>query len=378
MNIMDRYVAWTFLKIFVICLVSLSGLFIVVDTFSNLEEFVELGENTNGFAGVLCAYYAPRVFALGDRSLAILSLTAAIGTMVWMQRYNELAAIEAGGIPKSRIVRPILYCALALIGLNIANRELFIPRYRELLARNAQSWDGTKPRAVNPQQDQVTGVWIVSGKVIPASGQIQEVEFRLPDSYRDFGTSIQAEAARLVDATERHPAGFLLSQVTAPLPDRERGSLEVEGQPMVLTPRDHPWMQPDELLIVSRISLMDIAYGPELRRFGSLAQQISAVNNPSVWTASRQRVDIHARLVRPALDFAILLMGLPVIVSRRDRNVFMALGTCLVLVLAMQVVVLTCHNLGATRIISSAALAAWLPIMALLPGGVAMQVRLNR
>ena len=44
MRILDRQRYWSFLKAYVICYVSLVGLFIVIDAFSNLDEFAKRAE----------------------------------------------------------------------------------------------------------------------------------------------------------------------------------------------------------------------------------------------------------------------------------------------------------------------------------------------
>ena len=377
MKLMDRYVIQMFLKIFAICLICLTGLFIVVDVFSNLEEFVGLGQRSEGIFWILSTYYLPRALMIFDRTSALLALAAAIGTLVWMQRFNELAAVEAGGISKSRIVRPILWCMLVLVGLSIINREFLIPRFRESLARTAQSWDGTESQVVTPQQDQDTDVWILSGKVTPAEKKIEQPEFRLPPACAGIGSNVRAESARSMEADEFHPAGFLLSQVKLPTEIDHKASVYVDGKPLVLTASDQPWIGPQEIFIASRVSLTDIAFGPGLRRFSSLAQQVAVLRNSSVWTSNRQRVEVHGRIVRPGLDFAILLIGIPLILSRRDRNFFMAMGTCLLVVMGIQVLILISQGLGASRIIPSAALAAWLPLIVLLPVGSAMHARLD-
>ena len=44
MRILDRQRYWSFLKAYVICYVSLVGLYIVIDAFSNLDEFSKRAE----------------------------------------------------------------------------------------------------------------------------------------------------------------------------------------------------------------------------------------------------------------------------------------------------------------------------------------------
>ncbi len=377
MKVMDRYVVAMFLKIFAICLICLTGLFVVVDAFSNLEEFVELAQKSSGMIPILYTYYVPRALEIFDRTNAFMALSAAIGTLVWMQRFNELAAVEAGGIPKSRIVRPILWCMLVLVSLSMVNREFLIPRFRESLARNAQSWDGTESQSVSPQQDQVTDVWILGGKVTPAEKKIEKPEFRLPPTCASIGSNVFAESASRLEANDQHPAGFLLRQVNQPTDTDRKASVYLDGEPLIQTPSDQSWLGQREVFIACEIPLNDIAFGPKLRRYSSLAQQVAELRNSSVSSSNRQKVEVHARIVRPALDFAILLIGLPLVVSRRDRNFFLALGICLIVVTSIQVLIIITHALGASRIIVPTALAAWLPVIALLPVGTAMHARLE-
>ena len=50
MRIVDRYVLGCFLRSYLICLVSLIGLYVVIDAFTNLDEF---SEDATGFFSLL-------------------------------------------------------------------------------------------------------------------------------------------------------------------------------------------------------------------------------------------------------------------------------------------------------------------------------------
>jgi lipopolysaccharide export system permease protein len=208
------------------------------------------------------------------------------------------------------------------------------------------------------------------------AGEIAQPEFQLPAFGNDDRGLLTAELAASRTACAAHPAGFLLSGVKQPI-DAGKPSWESAARSFILTPQDNAWLNSDELFLVSGVSLIDAAFGAELRRFASLGQQIRDLNNPALWTSNRQRVELHARIVRPVLDLTVALIGIPLVFSRRDRNVFLALGMCLVVVLAIQVLVVVSHGLGASRLIPSSSLAAWLPLFGLLPVGIAAQVQLE-
>ncbi|MBC7352326.1 MAG: YjgP/YjgQ family permease, partial [Thermogutta sp.] len=74
--------------------------------------------------------------------------------------------------------------------------------------------------------------------------------------------------------------------------------------------------------------------------------------------------------VQPLRDLNLLFLGLPLVVRREQRNVFLALGLGILVVALFTAVVLTCEYLGNIYLISPA-LAAWLPFFISVPAAVA-------
>ena len=83
------------------------------------------------------------------------------------------------------------------------------------------------------------------------------------------------------------------------------------------------------------------------------------------------RVAVHNRLIRPFLDATLLFLGLPLIVSRANRNPFVAIGLCLAVVTIFMVVVIGCQSLGSSGWMQPA-LAAWLPLMIFGPVAISL------
>ena len=71
------------------------------------------------------------------------------------------------------------------------------------------------------------------------------------------------------------------------------------------------------------------------------------------------------------LDITLLFLGLPLVLSRHNRNVFLAIGLCLALVTAFMLVVIGCKYLGSSYWLEPA-LAAWLPLMIFVPCAVGL------
>jgi len=59
------------------------------------------------------------------------------------------------------------------------------------------------------------------------------------------------------------------------------------------------------------------------------------------------------------------------VVSRGNRNIFLAIGLCVALVAVFMLVMLACQYLGASSLIRPA-LAAWLPLIIFMPLAIGM------
>ena len=125
-------------------------------------------------------------------------------------------------------------------------------------------------------------------------------------------------------------------------------SLMLKGRPVVLTPRDYAWLKPDECFVVSNVGFEHLEAGNTWRQFSSTAELIRGLRNRSLDFGADERLAIHARVVQPLLDMTLLFLGLPLVLSRSNRNVFLAIGLCLALVVAFMLVVLGCNYLGSS------------------------------
>ena len=108
MRILDRQRYWAFFKAYFICYVSLVGLYIVIDAFSNLDEFTKRAEGVVELLTVMGRYYLVHQARYFDLLGGVISMMAAIFTVTWMQRNNEQLAMLAAGISTHRVIRPVL------------------------------------------------------------------------------------------------------------------------------------------------------------------------------------------------------------------------------------------------------------------------------
>src|SRR5215471_18831161 len=134
LGLLDRDMVYSYVKSYVFCLVSLMGLFIVVDLFTNLHDFTQHRQGVSATLRNIGIYYAnmtPRIF---DRLCEAITLLAAMFTVAMMQRNNELLPLLSAGVSTRRAVAPVLLAASGMLGLSILNQEVVLPRIDGFLA----------------------------------------------------------------------------------------------------------------------------------------------------------------------------------------------------------------------------------------------------
>jgi lipopolysaccharide export system permease protein len=75
--------------------------------------------------------------------------------------------------------------------------------------------------------------------------------------------------------------------------------------------------------------------------------------------------------VQPLLDVTLLFLGLPLVVMRENRKVFLAIGLCMIVTVFFTLAVFGLRHLGDIYLIDPA-LAAWAPLMIFVPPAVWM------
>ena len=158
MKIIDRYLLRQFIHVFVICFISLTGLYVVLDAFSHLDDFLRFSEKEGTLLGVLADYYFYKSIGFFERLSGVISLIAAMFTVTWIQRHNELTALMAAGLSRVRIVKPVIIACIALALLTAVGREVIIPRFRAQLSRDARDLSGDQAQQFRPRHDNQTNI----------------------------------------------------------------------------------------------------------------------------------------------------------------------------------------------------------------------------
>lgn len=367
MRTIDRYLLRQFLWLFCIFFCSFTGLYVIADSVNNMEELGRYAEENGGYLATMFAYYGCRSLAFFDQVAAILVLITALFTIAAFRRHNEMTALMAAGLRKSRIVRSVIIASVVMCLLATINREVFIPSMIDNLSFNAQDLSGTTIRKVTPRYDNETRVFVMAEGAKIRDKVLVEPTFHMPTgALQRYGRQVSAESADLLPADDQHPAGYLLHQVEEVDKLVGKPTLHLGEKPVLYTPHDQAWLESDQAFLATGVDIDRLTGGTHWRQYASVFQLIEGMNNASNDYGADIRTEIHGRLVRPFLDVTLLFLGLPMVLNRNGRNMLLSVGNCILLVILFLVVVMGFEYLGG-QLSMTPALAAWCPLLIFIP-----------
>ncbi len=362
MTKIDRYLLFLYSRVFLICFLTLSGLLVVVQVFTNLDEMIAYGKFRGSFILGLAEYFSPYMLSIYDRMCGLLTLLATMFVVAWLYRTHEMTALLAAGISKGRIIRPIMILSAVLILFAAVSRELLIPNYASMLSKTPQELLGESIRPIRPTEDIEMGVLIAGRNLQPANSIIVQPIFRFLGPAAILTPQITGVSAKFLVADENHPQGYLVENAKGTEPLAGKTSVRTDQGVFLLLPLDTPWLKPNECFIPSKLEY-DLLRGGGAKQFSSTSDLIWRMQNQSHYYGADLTVAVHTRLIQPLLDFTQLLLGIPMILSNRNRNLVSMMLSCVISFAAFFGISIGLHALGANETILTPATAAWAPLL---------------
>jgi lipopolysaccharide export system permease protein len=356
MKLLDRLMIYAYFKSYLVCLVSLLGLWIVVDLFTNLDEFAQR-RSVSDILQHVGLYYGPRSAEIFDRLCEPIVLLAAMFTVAWVQRSNELLPQLSAGVSTHRVVTPVLISAGTLLGLSAVNQELIIPRLANYLLSPRDDPEGQRDIPVRGAFEP-NGIHISGEKA--SRDEMVVWEFQCV-----IGHNLIPGSVLPIRAREAHYIPFQAGQ------PRTGGWLLSRTHPAEL----ENWTHTDilERLAPGKFFLKttDVDFDVVTRRdnwyrFISTLRLREELDKPDSPRLAAMAVLFHTRLTRPILGLILVVLGLSVILRDQNRNVFISAGLCLLLCAVFFAACFACQKLGENDYLSPA-LSAWLPVFVFGP-----------
>ena len=191
MSILKRYILGQFIKTYFLTVGGLVGLFVVIDAFERLDEF--LTKNAD-FSDFLIYYFLKIPFILSYMAPQSV-LVATVITLATLSRNNEFTAMKACGIGVTGLTLPIISFSLFLaIGLVICN-EFITP----VTSQKMNYIFNIKVRGAVDQSKQMRDrLWIRSG-----NGSIWNINFYDPAKFLMKGVSLYTIDPKRPDIRQR-------------------------------------------------------------------------------------------------------------------------------------------------------------------------------
>jgi len=329
LRVIDRYVGRSFVFGYVVCLAALAGIFIIVDSFANFDEWIETGGSIPDMIGRLVQYYVfslPRIFGF---VAPFVTLLAGMFAVTSLNRFNELTPLKACGESIYRTVWPIFFLALASGGVAAVNQEILRPhaeaRLKGLSAGVAVPQTGLIEQFKLADPD-CPGLQLRGGEYNVAEKRITNVILKRsgPEGF----THITADFAVYKGSDDSglwRLYGNVKEQRTWPngMPIREIGHEEYVVQKLDATQPGAPFqihsnITPDDIEVLHNPRLMATAPTVTLARL--------ARRHPH---DRRICTELQARFAAPLAGVVLLLLGLPFVLHSSARVFVIGLGACL-------------------------------------------------
>lgn len=353
MYLLDRLLIRNFVKAYIICLVSLLTLYIVVDLFTNLDDFADNQTRLGDYIQRIVLYYSVKLAEIFDRLCEPIVLMAAAFTVAWMQRNNEMLPILSAGVSTRRLIRPILLSACGLLGLSVFNQEIIIPHIGYRLTLDKDDPHGEKDLYIRGGAYESNGIHIDGWTATRQGYVVKEFNVVVPNTVAGCLISMTAHEARYVppNAELKRSGGWLMTGTTVP-PEME--NLQVPQLEMIDPGK---WF-----LYTNEVDFDMLTRTPVWFRYASVSQLRDELRRPDSTRLAAMAVGFHMRFTRPILGVILVLMGLSIILRDQNRNIFISAGFCVVLCGLFFAVQFLSKHLGESDLLSPA-LAAWLPVL---------------
>ena len=355
-KLMDRQMIYGYFRSYFVCLASLVSLWVVVDLFTNLDDFTHHHRSFIGVLQHIISYYGFRLTQIFDQLCEPIVLMAATFTVTWMQRCNEQYPLLSAGVSTKRIVLPVLLCALFMLGLTVLNQEYVIPAVADQLTFDKDDPGGDKEMSIQGVCYEPNGVHINGDRANRRKLTVTNFECVIPDSLAGNMLVLTADEAVYVPGTGPRQGGWLLTNA-------KPAALDAFGDGSVLEVIDSSGRY---FLHTRAVDFDLLTRAPTWYRFASTRRLYEELQKPESGRQAAMAVLFHTRLARPLLGFLLVVMGLGVILRDQNRNVIISAGMCLVLCAVFFAALYACKMLGDSEVLP-AALAAWAPVLAFGP-----------
>lgn len=307
MRILHRYLLQGFFRIFGLALAAFIGIYLLVDFFEKVDEFLAKQATISQYLG----YFLVKIPLVATQVAPLAVLMGVFMTLGTLSRSNEITAMRSGGLSLLRLSAPLVGVSLVIsLGVLAANEYL-----TPLCAQKANYMFYTEVRGKPEISYRRDRIWYREGAQLinirlatPEAGTLQGLTIYQLGGNELLTGRIDAAAARFNDGR------WHLEKGTTRHFDAAGGNL-VKLERFDTLVLDLGKTPEDFRIVESKKE--ELSFG-ELR---SLARKF----RDEGYDATRYRVDMHARLAGPFACLIMAFLGIP-FALQKGRHSSIALG----------------------------------------------------
>jgi lipopolysaccharide export LptBFGC system permease protein LptF len=377
MKILDRYILQTFLLSLLISLAALMGIVLILDLVINVNKLFNLSTaaRTTGFWTIFLGvadYYFYKMFDYFQWTISPAILVAAAASLVRLNRSRELTGIKAAGVSLYRVMWPMIAVAIVLDAFYIVNQELILPAISIQLARSPDDPEVKKEFAVDFIRDDNNNI-IYAPLYDPKTREMRS-EARI----KDDGTPLYLARVRIFRRDSKfQPLGTIEAEKATW--DPKAGGWRLTGG-VRLPPLKEPSLldRLPEGPEGDPVDFYSSNVGPpqiqrhrasDFYRYMAYGELRALADDPMRSNRQALQVTMHQHITGPIMNLLLLLLGLPFVAGRDDRNYFSSIGVAIGLVIGVYTINFAATAFGQQGHIGPL-LAAWLPVFFVLPASV--------
>lgn len=357
-----------------ICLFALVSLFVIVNTFTDLsnvtDKWRQTGKPVTDLIKMLVRMNVAMLPVILYDLLPVITLASAMFTVVALQRSNEITPLLASGVSIYRILWPIFLMGIVLTLLQVADKEILIPKY----ADSIYAWVRIKEDPDRPVRSMATiedgfGNIVSTGRYL-IKDRIQEGAYFTRYYKLDFlrRPMVVLNAARAVWVENpqgwRYVEGTRIDYDTAGNVANQRSF----GQEGFLVPLRESSSHYDDTALVTDVTPVMLE-----------SEEVDLLYRPSMDLLRHARehgmrpkiaYEINKRMAAPLGNIVLLLIGLPFVLKREVKSPFLAIVMAVCIAGAFLLVQLLCENFAVEGQVLTPLAGAWTPIIIFGPIGV--------
>lgn len=359
MKILDRYVLRVFVSTLGLVILFVFGIRILIDLIGRVDTIFDYTKaiEAHGFTvgGLLLDYYLRSVPFYYLELAPFLTLIAATVAMIRLMQANEITPMVAAGRSPVRIALPLFVAAGVLSLVVLAIQEWVVPVHAAVRNRLEDMMDGdfeTRVNDLSAIRDPAGSTWRIN-HFYPGSNRIEGVRalrFRARPGGPVKG-SLALDSATWREDGPGGPGWYPKGAVLNP----------ANSAADLLSPRRLPEDRPIETAL--DLEQVRVEY---LRQKGDPSKTLSLSEAARIARlypdVPEPTVVFHRLLTWPLANLLLLLLGLPLVLRFRKRNLLFGIGASLALCAAYFAISQIFADLGKRGEIPPA-VAVWLPVI---------------